>query len=363
MRVCPRPMRTIDDLKQIKKIDRSGMLVRAAALPAQCLEGWSIGLRWKVPAAYAKTKQLLVLGMGGSAIGADLVQGILGDDLPKPTVVSRGYTIPKWVGPETLVLVASYSGNTEETLSSAMAASKKGGKIIAITSGGKLADWCRSKRYPLTLIPQGLPPRSAVGYMTFIPLGLMVRLGWVSRASVPVEKACREAERFVKNSLGPKSKTVRNPAKQIALRLHGKIPELYGAAGGWEGIVYRWRTQIEENAKALAFHHMIPEATHNEVSAWMNPKPLMPKMAAVFLTDRDLHPRTRRRMQFTAGVVKKEKAAALFVEAPGSSRLARMIGLIAIGDFVSSYLGILYGIDPTPVERIEGLKKFMIKGG
>ncbi len=336
------------------------MLGRAAALPDQCLEGWEKGLAWQVPASWGASKNLLVMGMGGSAIGADILQGILADRIPRPVAVNRTYTVPQWVGRDTLALACSYSGNTEETLSAALEAKRRGARLAAITSGGHLAAWARRERFPLLRIPAGMPPRTAVGYLVFAPLGLLVHLGWAKKGTLPVEQACAGLERFIGSRLGPLVRASSNPAKRIAAVLAGRLPVLYGASGGWEGVTFRWRTQIEENSKSLAFHHLFPEATHNEISGWLEPKSLMKKsMAAIFLTDPAIHPRIRRRMEFTRRIVLSQGAKALNVSVPGRSVMERMLGLVSLGDFVSVYLGLLYRIDPTPVERVEALKKFM----
>ena len=352
-------MRILDNLLAMRRLDRADMLGQAAALPAQCAEGWKKGLAWRVPSAFSSCRKILVLGMGGSAIGADLAAGIVGDRLSRPILINRTYSLPAWVDKQTLVLVCSYSGNTEETLSAAEQAGRAGAEIAAITSGGRLAAWAKQKRLPLLVIPAGLPPRSAVGYMTFIPLGLLVRLRWISRSALPVEAACRGLDRFVRSRLAPGVRTAMNPAKKLAVFLKNRLPILYGAAGGWEGITYRWRTQLEENSKTLAFHHIYPEATHNEISGWVQPKGLMKHSAALFLTDPAVHPRILRRMEFGRRIIRGEGARAEKVSVPGVTRLERMLRLIALGDFTSVYLGLLYRIDPTPVARVEALKKFM----
>lgn len=343
----------------MRQADPGGMLGRASALADQAAQAWQWGLDWKVPAAYSAARQVCVLGMGGSAIGADLLEGIVGDRLTRPIGVNRTYTLPAWVDKDTLVLVCSYSGNTEETLSAAALAVKKTSRIAVITSGGKAAQWARKQGYPLLEIPTGLPPRSAVGYLTFAPLGLMAGFDWLPERTLPVEAACDALNRYIREALGPETKLAKNPAKQLAAKMAGKLPILYGAAGGWEGIAYRWRTQLEENSKTLAFHHIYPEATHNEISGWVEPKGLMKQSIAVFLTDPAVHPRILKRMKFGAKVVKGEGSAAVEVSVPGKNLLERMLRLVALGDFTSVYLGILYGIDPTPVVRVEALKKFM----
>ena len=280
-----------------------------------------------------------------------LAAGIAGSHLKKPLWVNRTYDLPAWVDKETAVLVCSYSGNTEETLSAAAQAARRTDRIVAITSGGKLAGWAKNRRFPLLRIPQGLPPRSAVGYMTFIPLGMMARGGWVSRSALGVEAACEGLHRYLKTAAGP--------AKKLAAKMVNKLPILYGAAGGWEGITYRWRTQLEENSKTLTFHHLFPESTHNEISAWVQPKELMCHSIAVFLTDPAVHPRILRRMEFTRRIVVSQGAKAERVAVPGGTLTERMLRLIALGDLASVYLAFLYKMDPTPVTRVEALKKFM----
>ncbi len=337
----------------MRNLDKSNMLGRVSALADQCASGWEWGLGWRVPASFFSARQLLVLGMGGSAIGADLVSGIAGGGLKKPLWVNRTYDLPGWVDKDTAVLVCSYSGNTEETLSAAAQAARRTAKIAAITSGGRLADWAKSRRFPLLRIPQGLPPRSAVGYMTFVPLGMMARGGWVSRSALGVEQACAGLSRYLR--------TAAVPAKKLAAKMVNRLPVLYGAAGGWEGITYRWRTQLEENSKTLAFHHIFPESTHNEISGWVQPKGLMRHTVALFLTDLGMHPRILRRMEFTRRIVVSQGAKAEMVSVSGPTVLERMLRLVALGDLASVYLAFLYRSDPTPVERVEALKQFMGK--
>ena len=351
----------MDGSKLIRQLDRSDMLGHCAALPAQCVEGWRAGLEWPIPGKRRSFRNLIVLGMGGSAIGADLLQGLAGDRMPLPMIVNRTYTLPSWVGRETLVLASSYSGNTEETLSAAAEADRRKACVMAVTSGGKLAAWAGKKKFPLLRIPSGLPPRAAVGYMVFAPLGLYTRLGILKKGLFHVEKECAHLEKYIASVLAPSVPPHLNPAKKMAADLVGRLPILYGASDGWEGITFRWKTQLEENSKSLAFHHLFPEATHNEISGWVQPKVLMNKLTAVFLLDPAIHPRIQRRMTFTRGIVRQQGAKVLEASVSGGSLFLRKLKLVALGDFVSAYLALLYKIDPTPVIRVEALKKYMNK--
>ena len=352
-------MTLLDDLKAVRRIDRSDMLGKAAALPAQCREGWLQGADWKLPTDWSRLQHLVILGMGGSAIGGDLLHGMALKHLSRPLTVNRSYAVPRWVGRQSLVLACSYSGNTEETLSAAQEAARKGARLAVLTSGGRLAAWASREGCPLLRIPTGWPPRSAVGYMTFSPLGLLVRLGWLKRADLPVEESCGRTEEWIREALAPGIPTQRNPAKRLAGRLAGRLPVFYGASDGWEGLTYRWRTQMEENAKTLSFHHLFPEATHNEISGWLQPRKVLLRCAAVFLTDPAVHPRTARRMEFAGRIARRQGAETISIRASDSLRLARLLKLIALGDFVSIYLGLLYRVDPTPVERVEALKRYL----
>ena len=337
------------------------MLGRATSFAAQCRWGWEQGLAFRLPRSFQQARQLLMLGVGGSAIGAELLQGIVGDRIRRPVVVNRTYTLPAWVDRKTLGIICSYSGNTEETLTAAQEAVRRGARVMAITSGGKLALWAGRDRFPVLLIPAGLPPRAAIGYQLFAPLGILVRMGWLNRRAVPAQEGWESVGRTIRQRLAPSIPTMENPAKQIALRLKGKLPILYGASGGWEGLAYRWRTQLEENAKTLAYHHLFPEATHNEISGWLQPKELMNRMVAIFLSDPAVHPRIRRRMTFTARIIGQQGAQVMTLGAGGRGRsaLSRLLELVALGDFVSIYLGLLYRVDPTPVDRVEALKKWL----
>ena len=350
----------LDDLRGMKRMDPDGMLTHCLELPDQIRAGWQWGLDWRLPARWRNLDGICLLGMGGSAIGADLANGFAGGKLARPLRVNRDYRLPGGLHRRTGILISSYSGNTEETLSAAEAALRRGLPAAAITSGGKLAALARRRRLPLVLIPSGLPPRGAVGYGTFVLMGLLRRLKWIP--AIPVPSAAAGLERTIARSLAPAVPLRRNPAKQLARRLAGRIPILYGGADGWEGVTFRWRTQLEENAKTVCFHHIFPEATHNEISGWVHPAPGIRRTAAVFLTDPSVHPRTLKRMRFAARIIRREGAGCLEVGMKGPDRFDRMLRMIALGDFLSVYLAFLYRENPTPVVRVEALKKYLRSG-
>ena len=351
----------LDDLEAIKRLDRFDMLGKIAHLADQCREGWRLGKSWSVPARLRNSKKLLLAGMGGSAIGGDLLHGLFGQALSRPILVNRDYDLPAWVDRQTVVLAISYSGNTEETLSAFRQARARRLPTLAIASGGKLGRWARRSSIPFLDIPKGWPPRAAVGYTTFAPAGLLSQWGWLRQGTIPLEKGLSSLERFIRKELIPQIPESANPAKKLARQLLGHLPILYGAAGGWEGIVYRWRTQLEENAKTLTFHHIFPEMTHNEISGWGRPPSLKKGLVAVFLEDAELHTRVRRRMEFVKRLIQREGGQVVRVQTSGASRFERMLKVIALGDFASVYLGILYRVDPTPVKRVEALKRYLLE--
>ena len=351
--------KNLDDPQAVSAMDRADMLGKISRLAQQCREGWRLGLGWKVPDRFKNCQKLLVTGMGGSAIGGDLVAGLFGVALSRPMAVNRNDQLPSWVDRETLLLAVSYSGNTEETLSACDEAARRKIPTLAVSSGGKLETWARRKGVPHLQIPPGWPPRAALGYTTFVPAGLFAQWGWLRGGRPPLEGALDALELFIGEQLSRSVPESRNPAKKIAVELLHRLPVLYGACEGYEGIVYRWRTQLEENAKTLAFHHLFPEMTHNEISGWGRPSALMKRCTALFLEDPAISKRVRSRMEFVARLAAREGADVVRVSVPGQSIFERRMKLIALGDFASVYLGILYRVDPTPVERVEALKRWL----
>ena len=353
----------------IRRVDRSGMLGLIAQLPSQFEQGFATGWRltggrwpegrgaasscggqWPRPIA-----QVAFVGMGGSAISGDLVKALLTDTAVVPLAVHRTYDVPRYVGRNTLVIASSYSGDTEETLSAYRQARQRGAMLAAVTSGGQLGRWAMRDGIPWGRVPTGLPPRAALGYLAGTPLGLLARSD-VARVTERELRVATAAVRHSQRGWAPGVPTGRNLAKRLAKQLHGRMVVLYGADGGWEAVVARWRGQLAENAKALASSHLFPEMTHNEVNGWEFPPKLLQQCAVVFLQDRDLHPRVLRRMTITARIIRRSGATILPVSVAGPTRLARMLNMIALGDAASVYLAVLHRVDPTPVERVTYLK-------
>ena len=344
----------LDDATKVAGKDPDKMLRRVWELPEQVEQAVSIAGHTRFD-LQGPVQNVVILGMGGSAIGGDLVKALVEAECRVPVAVNREYEVPAYVGPETLVVASSYSGNTEETLSACREAAARGATVVAITTGGMLADWATRNGWPLIKIPGGLSPRAAIGY-SFVPLlGLLEQAGLVGSKAEELKETV-DVLRSMRAELGPEVPTASNLAKQLALRFHGKLPLIYGT-GGWRAVVaYRWKCQINENAKAPAWSNTFPELNHNETVGWEAPAEVTRLVELVVLRDRDDGPRVNRRIQVTVDIMRNALSGVTEVWSRGESAVARLFSLLYVGDFASVYLALLNGIDPTPVRVIDRLK-------
>jgi glucose/mannose-6-phosphate isomerase len=298
-----------------------------------------------------RTGGMLVCGMGGSAIGADLARAAIGDRARRPMRTVRDYAPEPWLGPDTLVVCASYSGNTEETLAAYAAARRSGAQCVVVTTGGRLLEAAIADHTPIIDIPSGLQPRAAVGYMTAAMLECAYRCG----AAPPMRAEVTGTIRLLTDltcQWGPDASEDCEP-KVLALALRGVVPVFYGA-GSTVAVARRWKAQVNENAKTPAFDAELPEADHNEICAWEGSAN---RFAGVFLDDGTMSPRMQRRLDLTAALVEASGARVAHIRARGETGLERVMSLVFLGDLVSVYLAVLEGVDPTPVEQIERFKR------
>jgi glucose/mannose-6-phosphate isomerase len=298
---------------------------------------------------------LVVAGMGGSAIGGALARAALGDQASRPIMSSREYGVPAWTTPDTTVLCASYSGDTEETLAAYEAAGALGAKRVVVTTGGRLAKQAREDGVPVIPVAGGFQPRAAVAYMFVAALEVAWLCGCAPRMSTEIDVAADGLENCVVE-WGPEAKAD-STAKRLAMSLHGTIPVIAGA-GVTEPIAYRWKTQINENAKLPAFAGELPELDHNDICGWDGATDLG-RFSAVFLEDSDQHPRTRDRFRLTEQLIAPDAAATHRVSTSGRTAVERVMSLVLLGDLVSLYLAVLRGVDPTPVEILARLKALL----
>ena len=226
----------------------------------------------------------------------------------------------------------------------------------SFSSGGKLKEWALRDSVTFIEIPAGLPPRCALGYCSIIPLLVFAKLGLIKEVGSCVSEAGKVLEDLREKNLNPKIGQKDNIAKAIALKLFNKFAVVYSASVNFDVCATRLRGQLAENSKALSSSHLFPEMNHNEIVGWHNPKKLFKDFLVIMLRDKGMHPRVAKRMEITRDILKKEGVSLTEVWSKGESLLARIFSLIYIGDFISYYLAILYGIDPTPVEKVTYLK-------
>jgi glucose/mannose-6-phosphate isomerase len=335
----------------IARVDLSDQIGTVLSLPEHLRDAlWrvesAIMNEWDTPGG------LVVAGMGGSAIGGALARAALGDHASRPIFVTRAYGLPPWTTPETTVLCASYSGNTEETLACYESASALGAQRVVVTTGGRLAELARADRVPVIPLPGGFQPRAAVAYMTVAALEVAALCGVGPRLTSEIDVAASHAEQLVAE-WGPDAPED-SLAKEIASTLLGSAPVIAGA-GLTAPIAYRWKTQINENAKLPCFAHELPELDHNEIVGWEGAQDVG-RFAAVFLDDSDAHPRVKARMELTRKLIADNATASLHVETRGQTTIERVFSLVLLGDLVSLYLAVLRGVDPGPVEVLDQLK-------
>jgi glucose/mannose-6-phosphate isomerase len=304
---------------------------------------------WRVESARLEAGDaagVMVCGMGGSAIGGDLSAAALGDRLTRPLITIRGYELPSWATPEWTVLCSSYSGNTEETLACFAAAEALGARRIVAGTGGALVEGAREAGVPVVGLPGILQPRAAVAYMFTVSVEIAGLAGAAPRIHTEIDAAAAFLEE--------QSDTLQAGAAEIAGRLDGRLPVVYGA-DLTAPVARRWKTQVNENAKLPAFFSELPEADHNELCGWAE-EPAGARLAAVFLEDSDQHPRERRRFELTAEAIGTTGAKVVRVETAGETRVARLLWAVMLGDLISVRLAEARGVDPVPVEAIEGFK-------
>jgi glucose/mannose-6-phosphate isomerase len=347
-------MTILDQLDRWSSLDPQSMYSLIDAFPEQIQAASKIEPDLALPDA-RNAGVIIVSGLGGSAIGGDLARSIAGPELKVPLIVNRDYNLPAFAGSSSLVLACSYSGNTEETLSAYQQAHRLGARIVCITSGGKLDDIAKTDGCPVLRVPGGLPPRAALGYSLF---SLLTALQGVKAIPDIRESICESIE-LLKNlrlRYGAASPESGNAAKTVAHSLAGRIVAVYGSGSTMDAVAFRWRTQIEENAKNLALHNALPEMNHNELVGWKYPEEVLRHVGVVMLRDKADHPQVQRRFDLTRNIIAPKAGALHVIWSEGNSLLARIMSCIYLGDFVSLYMAYLNNTDPTPVEVIDFLK-------
>jgi glucose/mannose-6-phosphate isomerase len=352
----------LDDLQTMHQLDAANMLGEIDALPAQLEQAWQAGLSMPLfPAGGAPIERVLLSGMGGSAIGADLVSAFLAPLCPLPISLSREYEPPAWVhGPSTLVIASSHSGNTEETLAAFDASLERDCRLLVLCTGGELERRAMAADVPVWKFTHAGQPRAAVGFSFALLLSAFIRLGLAGNPQdrrAEFEQALRQM-RSQQETLKIDVPVARNPAKRLAGQLVGRWVNVY-AAGALAPVARRWKGQINELAKAGAGFELLPEADHNALAGTLNPEAILANTFTLFLDCTSNHPRNRLRLDLTRQAF---LAAGLNTDAylaQEGSALAQMWSALHFGDYMAYYLAMAYGVDPTPVEALQDFKASM----
>jgi len=350
----------LDDLKIIAEIDKSNMLDNVANFPEQIVQSKEIVDSAQLPSIF-KIDNIVINGMGASAISGDILQALLRDRIDIPIFVTRQYDLPRWVHKNTLVLSQSYSGNTEETLSTFKHAYQKHCKIIGISSGGKLQESCEKRNIPHIKIPSGLQPRASTGYSLFTAIYALQKIGVLTH---DMENEINETIEITKEFSKNNKKEIPekdNFSKQTAKKIFNKIPQVYG----WDfytPIAKRWCTQLNENSKLICRYDEVSECNHNDIVGWSMDPETSKKCSCILLRDHESESVfMTKRLNFMKKLLDDVAGNTVEVPVHGKKRLAKMMYAMYLGDFVSCYLAILRKVDPTPVEAIMELKNELAK--
>lgn len=353
----------LDNIESLRPFDRHNMLGLIESFPEQCEKAKDIGYSFNVPAKLKRQyKNVIITGLGGSAIGADIARSYAADEANIPIAVNRNYNMPGYVDKDSLVVAASYSGNTEETISAYKDAVRKSAAVVVITSGGQLQAHAEADNAPFINVPAGMPPRASLGYSFFTLLALLSKLNITGDKSGQIDSAIETLKDVKASKAGQTVAQKNNIAKKIAGEIYLKYPVIYSGQDHIDAAATRWRGQLAENAKTLSSTHVFPEMTHNEIVGWEYPKEILKNFIVIMLRDSSDHPRVAKRMDITRDILAKEKKINVIeVHSEGEGLLSRIFSIIYIGDFVSYYLAILNKTDPTPVDRITYLKDELAK--
>jgi glucose/mannose-6-phosphate isomerase len=358
MAIAERDTTVIESVERIRAADPDDMLSRIKDLPKQVRDAWAIAGKATIAPAYSDVRNITVAGMGGSAIGGDLAAALLADELKVPMSVHRDYGLPAYVGRDSLVIVSSYSGNTEETLSSFEEARKRGAKVLALTTGGKIAELARASNYPVVTFSYKAQPRAALGYSLGLVLGVLTKLGFARDLSDDIEAALSDLAKL-EERVHEGART--NDAKKMALELQGRIPFAYGA--GVMGVMARRvKGQWNENAKNWAAFDVMSELNHNAVVGFEHPPVAKEALTVLLLrSDRD-NPRHKLRFEVTRELLDRARIPHKTLQFAGRNMLSEVLQMVLFTDYVSFYIALLNGADPTPVKSIDYLKDRLAKG-
>lgn len=351
-------MMDLNSVEKMKHIDRHDMLSIVYHLPDHIEETKDIVGDANIPKIF-RVDNILICGMGGSAISGDILKIYLRRKLSIPIGVNRSYNLPKWVNKYTLVFSQSYSGDTEETLLAFKQAYEKHCQIISISSGGRLEEYCRNRDIPHIKIPSSYPPRATIGYLLFSMLFALKKIG-IFQHNVEVDETI-SLLREVREEFNENIDIEENIAKQLAMKIHGSIPQIY-SLDIYEPIAKRWMNQFAENSKLISRYNVLPEATHNDIVAWSFDEKNSKNFSCIFLRDSiEENNSMRLRIDFMKKILSPMVSSIEDIQPRGKKFLAKMMYLLYLGDYVSCYLAFLRNVDPTPIDAITELKEILSK--
>lgn len=355
MEVKTAKKKNLDDLNEIKRIDKNDMLSFCINAPKHYEKALQIAKTISIN--YQRPQAIIVTGMGGSAIGGELLKDWSRNEVTVPIEVNKEYSLPSYVNEKTLVFIVSYSGETEETLSAFLHALKKRCMIFCISSGGSIIKFSEKLCVPYLQIPSGIPPRAALPYL-FSPLILFLeKIGLIPNVQSEFSDAIKILKK-VSFDNSPEKTADKNFSKMLALGICGTMPFIYGF-DYYRAVSWRFKQQLNENSKLPSKWDVFPELNHNEIVGWEKAEKLKECFSTIFIRDKDETEEMRLRIEITKELIRNQATKIFEVWSEGTSKLAKMLSATLIADFTSVYLAILRGVDPTPVRTITSLKEKM----
>ena len=341
------------------EIDKDDMYQSIWDFPENIVDAIELSENITLKNEYRDVNNIIIAGMGGSAIGGDVVYSLIKNEIKIPFVVNRGYDLPAWANSSTLIICSSYSGNTEETISILEEAKSLDAKVIGITTGGVLESLCKNYSFDFVNIPSGLQPRAALAF-SFIPLLYILKK--TSLINVEVSSWLKSSVDLIKSKRAEYSSDKEiNPVYQLANKLYNKLPIIYADSGSLETVAVRLKGQICENSKILAYHSIYPEMNHNEIVGWENNKEYFSNYYVLWLIDEEMNSRNKSRKNIVSEILSDLNVSQQEIKVDGNSFKERFLLLIHYGDWLSYWCAILHNTDPSPVKNIQTLKNKLSK--
>ncbi|MGD9487746.1 MAG: bifunctional phosphoglucose/phosphomannose isomerase [Calditrichaceae bacterium] len=341
-------------------IDKSGFKNYLNNFYKQIQESNDLYVKANISLKSENIQNILYLGMGGSAIAGDILNDVLFDSLNIPLRVTRGYYAPKFCDSNTLVIAASYSGNTEETLMAIDSIADSGAQFVVITSGGTLKERAKEKNWGIIEIPEGYPPRQALGYIFFPLYHMLGNLGLLNDYDPDLSQLIK----FTKEMSKRNDYTMTDShilSRELAQTIHKKIPIIYSTAPYLSSISRRWQNQMQENGKSLAFSNVLPEFNHNEIVGWELEQPCVKDFIVIFVENENPLPRIKQRIELSKKIIKDRGVEVVDIYSAGETNLEKVFSLIILGDWVSYYLALAYKKSPQDIKNIDYLKSQLAK--